>query len=157
MIPVWAVTLTYDTSPTPETLDAWEDALAGIDAHVSAAAGRTQVVAHIDTLDAPSAIEDALAHTTKVVKIDAVGIETLRDDLYEQAALAPTLPELMSAPEVGDLLGVSRQRVHQLRHTAHFPLPLVELRTGPIWDAAAIRKFAADWDRKPGRPARRAS
>ncbi len=157
MIPVWAVTLTYDTSPTPEILDAWDDALADIDAHVSAAAGRTQVIAHIDTLDASSAIENALAHTTKVVKIDAVGIEALRDDLYEQAALAPTLPELMSAPEVGDLLGVSRQRVHQLRRTARFPLPLVELRTGPIWDAAAIRKFAADWDRKPGRPARRAS
>jgi hypothetical protein len=49
-------------------------------------------------------------------------------------------------------LGVSRQRVHKLRSMPEFPAPLAELRGGSVWDAAAVRKFAARWERKPGRP-----
>lgn len=62
------------------------------------------------------------------------------------------MPELMSAAEIADELGVSRQRVHQLRELAAFPAPLADLRGGVVWDAAAIRKFAQEWERKPGRP-----
>jgi hypothetical protein len=67
-------------------------------------------------------------------------------------AKAPTMPELMSAAEIADALGVRRQRVHQLRQMASFPAPLAELRGGAVWDAAAVRKFAEGWERKPGRP-----
>jgi hypothetical protein len=64
------------------------------------------------------------------------------------------MPELMSAAEIAVELGVARQRVHQLRSTAAFPAPLAELRGGAVWDAAAVRKFAREWERKPGRPPR---
>jgi hypothetical protein len=47
--------------------------------------------------------------------------------------------------------------VHQLRSTAAFPAPLAELRGGAVWDAAAVRKFAREWERKSGRPAGRTS
>jgi hypothetical protein len=51
-------------------------------------------------------------------------------------------PDLMSAAEIVEALGVARQRLHQLRSTAAFPAPLAELRGGAVWDAAAVRKFA---------------
>ncbi|PZS25782.1 MAG: hypothetical protein DLM61_19430 [Pseudonocardiales bacterium] len=74
--------------------------------------------------------------------------------LVEAEAAAPTLPELLGATEVAALLGVSRQRVHQL-HTGHpaFPAALVEVAMGPLWDARAIARFERDWDRRPGRRA----
>ena len=58
----------------------------------------------------------------------------------------------MSAAEIADLLGVRRQRVHQLRSTRGFPAPLAELRGGAVWDARAIRRFLDTWERRPGRP-----
>ena len=70
---------------------------------------------------------------------------------------APTMPELMSAAEIADELGVSRQRVHKLREMATFPLPLAELRGGAVWDAVAVRTFAENWKRKPGRPSANAA
>ena len=60
----------------------------------------------------------------------------------------------MSAAEIADELGVARQRVYQLRATTAFPALLAELRGGAVWDAAAVRKFAQDWERKLGRPRR---
>lgn len=60
--------------------------------------------------------------------------------------------DLMGPAEISDLLGVSRQRVHQLQSTAAFPKPLAHLRCGAIWDAADIEQFARDWPRTPGRP-----
>lgn len=71
----------------------------------------------------------------------------------------PSMPELLGATEVGELLEVSRQRVHQLK-TEHpdFPAPLVEVAMGPLWDERAITRFARDWNRRPGRrPASAAS
>jgi hypothetical protein len=66
----------------------------------------------------------------------------------------PTIPTLLGASEVAAMLGVSRQRVHQLhRENPAFPAPLVEVAMGPLWDEQAIDKFARQWERKPGRPA----
>lgn len=60
--------------------------------------------------------------------------------------------DALGSSEVGELLGVSRQRVHQL-HREHpdFPPPLVLVSMGPLWDEAAVEKFAQVWDRRPGR------
>jgi hypothetical protein len=59
----------------------------------------------------------------------------------------------MSAAEIAQELGISRQRVHQLRRTAMFPAPLADLRGVAVWDAVAVQKFSGDWKRQPGRPA----
>lgn len=60
--------------------------------------------------------------------------------------------DALGSSEVGALLGVSRQRVHQL-HREHpdFPPPLVQVSMGLLWDEAAVEKFAQLWDRRPGR------
>ena len=57
-------------------------------------------------------------------------------------------------PEVAEILGVSRQRVHQLIQAYDdFPAPEAELAVGRIWKRAVILEWARDHPRKPGRPA----
>lgn len=100
-------------------------------------------------LDAAEKTASEVAH---VLDAEPIGMEILRETEWRRRAEAPTMPELMSAAEIADELSVSRQRVHQLRELAGFPAPLAELRGGAVWDATAVRKFAHEWERKPGRP-----
>ena|ERR1700728_1397093 len=51
---------------------------------------------------------------THIGHLDVVGVETLELAEYDRRADEPTIPELVSAPEAATLLGVKRQRVHQL-------------------------------------------
>jgi hypothetical protein len=150
----WTVTITVsDDDVTPETMIEWAELLQDFDAS-TARPRRGQVTLHLylnagDPLKATcvacDAVVERLARTP-------VAIETITEAEYSRRADEPTMPELMSAAEIADELGVSRQRVHKLRSTAAFPLPLAELRGGAVWDAAAVRKFAENWNRKPGRP-----
>jgi len=82
-----------------------------------------------------------------------VRAEAVRQDVLHQEVEQPTLPELVSAPEAAEILGVSSQRLHELaRAGREFPAPVYELKTGRLWLRYAIVAFAACWDRKPGRP-----
>jgi len=83
-----------------------------------------------------------------IVRAEAV----LQDALDAQNA-RPTLPELVSVPEVAEILGVSPQRVRELAGAnPRFPEAMYELRTGKLWLREAIDAFADRWERKPGRP-----
>lgn len=85
----------------------------------------------------------------------AARVVAVREDVQEEDLSAPTLPDLVSAPEAGEILGVAPQRVHQLAtDDPEFPEPLYRLRTGKIWDRHAIKAYGARRSRKPGRPAR---
>lgn len=64
----------------------------------------------------------------------------------------PTYPEMLGAAEVADTLGVSRQRVDELRRAGRLPEPIAELRASPVWPRPAIDRFLETWERKPGRP-----
>jgi hypothetical protein len=82
-----------------------------------------------------------------------VRAEAIRQDVLDAENARPTLPELVSAPEAGEILGVSPQRVHELAAgKAGFPEPMYELRTGKLWLRSAIEAFSQRWERKPGRP-----
>lgn len=85
------------------------------------------------------------------------GASICAGDVFESEALLPDTPELLAATDVAELLGVSRQRVHQLSERAEFPAPYARLGSGPIWTRPAIEAFDRAWTRKPGRPARAAS
>lgn len=67
----------------------------------------------------------------------------------------PTIPELVSGVEAAAILGVSRQRVHQLSagHSM-FPTPVARLASGSVWLRAGVEGFARRWPRKVGRPAK---
>ena len=56
--------------------------------------------------------------------------------------------------EVAALLGVSRQRVAELRGREDFPTPVAELAAGPVWTESSLRRFIEAWPRRPGRPRR---
>lgn len=84
-----------------------------------------------------------------------VAVEVLEWADFERKLEEPAIPERVSAPEVGRMLGGSRQRVHQLlAEHKQFPAPLLRLGSGPGWTAAAIRALDERWTRKPGRPAK---
>lgn len=54
--------------------------------------------------------------------------------------------ELVGVGEIADLLGVSKQRVDQLRRDKRrrvlFPEPIAELRAGPVW----AKRDVVAWD-----------
>lgn len=84
-----------------------------------------------------------------------VDVRVVEWERFERELDRPTMPDLVSSVEAAELLGVSRQRVHQLASEhPDFPEPLATLRTGPLWVRAGIESFAERWDRRPGRRAR---
>lgn len=86
---------------------------------------------------------------------ELVDLRVCTPDVYAAEAFRPDIPELLAATDVAEVLGVSRQRVHQL-HNDHpnFPAPFARLGTGPIWTRPVIEHFDQVWTRKPGRPAK---
>ncbi len=89
-----------------------------------------------------------------LVSVETLDRRVVRWDLFESELDVPNFPDIVSATEAAAILGVSRQRVHQLmREHPGFPEPLYHLRgTGPLWVRAGIEAFARRWDRRPGRP-----
>jgi hypothetical protein len=152
----WVVTYTFDVAPTDNVLDGWADVLESVDASVA----RLPMIGIDVTVYADGhlpifmAAEMMAGEVTTVIHAEPVGVSITRESVHRVSAESPTMPELMSAAEIAEELGVARQRVHQLRSMAAFPAPLAELRGGAVWDAAAVRKFSAEWARKPGRPPR---
>lgn len=59
----------------------------------------------------------------------------------------PDVPPLVAANEIGDMLGVSRQRVTQLATSAGFPTPVAVLSVGRIW----LREDIVAWAERTGR------
>jgi hypothetical protein len=151
----WVITFTFDADPPVETMDKWETQLDGFDASVARVPTRGVDVTvyappNLGLFDALSKMQGEVLHV-----VDAgqpIGVEIVTELEHRRRAEAYTMPELMSAAEIAEELEISRQRVHQLRSTAGFPEPLADLRGGAVWDAAAVRKFARTWERKPGRP-----
>lgn len=55
--------------------------------------------------------------------------------------------------EVAEILGVSKQRVSELRQSGRFPSPVAEIAAGPVWTVSSLDRFIDTWDRRPGRRA----
>ena len=51
---------------------------------------------------------------------------------------------LVGAAEIGEMLGVGRQRVHQLTTRPDFPEPVVVLSMGKVWHREDVER----WDRE---------
>lgn len=63
----------------------------------------------------------------------------------------PVIPGLVGITEIGEILGVSRQRAHAITATANFPSAVAHLAAGPVYLESAVRAFAAV-PRRAGRP-----
>jgi hypothetical protein len=82
-----------------------------------------------------------------VVRTEAVEADTFHAQLE-----VSNFPDVLGTTEVTELLGVSRQRLHELRHANRFPEPAYELAATPLWIRSTVDSFLAGWERKPGRP-----
>jgi hypothetical protein len=65
--------------------------------------------------------EKMVGEVTNVIRAEPVGVSVIRESVHALRAESPTMPELMSAAEIAEELGVARQRVHQLRSMSTFP------------------------------------
>lgn len=161
---VWAVTVdmeTYEALDERTLVDMGEHA-EDLDGSVSSRGldgpGFTLRV----EVDAPGMTEavgyglEAAAKLAAQAGIHAVPVSALAEtpELADLHAMQPDTPELLAATDVAEVLGVSRQRVHQLTARPDFPAAYVRLGSGPVWTRPAIEHFDRIWDRKPGRPAR---
>jgi hypothetical protein len=112
------------------------------------------------TVAAPSPVEAgrrALEIFEKALAEAGVGpAEVARLDVmteaYQDADLDRPPREYAGLSEVAKILGVSKQRVSELRRRRDFPHPVAELAAGPVWDRTSLNHFIAGWARKPGRP-----
>jgi hypothetical protein len=102
-----------------------------------------------------TALVESLAAKAGMPRWPAVRVEAVREDVLDEENARPNLPDLVSAPEAADILGVTSQRLHELAASnREFPEPLYELRAGKLWLRQAVEAFAEGWERKPGRPDR---
>jgi hypothetical protein len=91
--------------------------------------------------------------TNHLPEAQLCSLRVLSEEQLEREAFAPSVPELAGAADVAEVLGVSRQRVHQLAsQNRQFPEPVARVAGGPVWTLAAIEWFASVWERRAGRP-----
>jgi len=91
-----------------------------------------------------------LAHRG-IARVEVVDAQYLDRELTRE-------PEsFLGVSEIAELLGVSRQRVAELRAREDFPWPVAELAAGPVWTLSSLKRFIAGWPRRPGRPRRSAA
>ena len=111
---------------------------------ITVGAGDVGVQAWVQASDWQAAVED-VARTLRAAAGDVVEARVLPWAEFEAELERPTLPDLVSGPEAAEILGVSRQRVHQLAHQhPDFPAPAYRLRagccgSGPVSSAAHPR------------------
>lgn len=84
--------------------------------------------------------------------VDVARLEVITPAEQEAGLARPLIPELIGLTEVAEILGVSKQRVAQLRDRPEFPEPVAELASGPVWTRPSLNHFIEGWSRKPGRP-----
>ena len=61
--------------------------------------------------------------------------------------VAMVAKHLVGVTEIAEMLGISRQRAHQLTRAEGFPAPVAELSAGRIWN----RDEVEEWGREAGR------
>jgi predicted DNA-binding transcriptional regulator AlpA len=120
------------------------------------------VTMSIEAPDAVQAVHRASKLLLPLVQAAGFSIEPVREVRAREAeALSAELersnfPDIVGTTEAAELLGMSRQRIHELRSAGRFPEPMVELAAGPIWLRRAIEAFA-EVKRPGGRPKKRNS
>lgn len=106
-------------------------------------------------MDAVERARDIFVLNTRKVGYDlgsVCRVEALKMDVLSAELERPTFPDILGTTEVAELLGVSRQRICELRTAGRFPQPIAEIAAGPMWLRPGIQAFLETWPRKAGRP-----
>jgi hypothetical protein len=157
----WAISVEFDAeSPlTADELDELSDLADETHTTVARRSGGGYVVLTTREADDPYR---AAADVTRLgiwwatelgIKARLLGASMLTSEEAAMRAQAPTIPALASAADAAHILGVSRQRVHQLsKQHPRFPPAIAHVAVGPLWTVDAIRWFGSVWERRSGRP-----
>lgn len=141
-----------------ETLAALQASLSSFNSSVEQRDERVAVTVAVEAESARAAAGVAegvvLLHARKagLRGFRAVRLEVV-DAIRSLAQFEGEVPDILGSAEVAEILGVSRQRVQQLRAEGRFPEPILELSATPIWLRRSIDAFLTSWSRRPGRPA----
>ncbi len=157
--PEGAERLTHDDERWDAFADAGADYAANVgwDASVPFEPDRYSVSLYVDAEDPFEAAGRARDIASKMVwdaglpEWPAVRLEAKTEAELDAELAEPNFPLLLGAAEVAKYLGVTRQRIAELRKRPDFPKPIVELAAGPIWLQGAVSTFVETWDRRPGR------
>ena len=104
--------------------------------------------------DEAERIADSALHDAGLENMRLQRLQVQNDAALEREITTPNMPELVGLTEIAWILGVSKQRVGQLRERDDFPKPVAELRSGPVWARPMLDRFIDDWPRRSGRPPR---
>ena len=112
-----------------------------------------QALTVLDGTSRASAIISSMAEKAHMPDWPMVRAEAVREDILGEDLERPTLPELVSAPEAAEILGVSPQRVRELARGGRvFPSAVYELKVGKLWLRDAIVAYGERRETRPGRP-----
>lgn len=123
-------------------------------AAVSAGADRINVTLTAEGPTLIAALDSAITRCLEVIPGDLVDAEIMTLAEHDRRLAEPARPPLVGIAEIAEILGVSRQRASQLQTKPDFPAPTATLRSGPVWYAGDITRFADSWARRGGRPAK---
>ena len=148
----WSVNIEFATAIDEERADEFADDLAEHSPAITVTDDTTAFRLWVEAATAMDALTIAASllipsFTQPVVDLHATKWNRFSDDLASS-----NMPALLGAAEVESMLGVTRQRLHQIRKTHDFPAPLTHVAATPLWTRAGIQAFIDRWDRTPGRP-----
>jgi hypothetical protein len=126
----------------------WGGTAGGPSATVSVRAGGPAEAADRALARFEAALDRAGIPSAPVAWVEVMTQEHLVRELEQERS------PLVGLAEVAEVLGVSKQRVSELRDREDFPRPVAELRSGPVWRLVNLQTFIGAWDRRPGRPPR---
>lgn len=106
----------------------------------------------VEALREAIAAEATAAKKAGLPEWPVVSVSVIEWNYFEMKLDDPTYPTVVGVSELADMLDVTRQRASELARSASFPTPFQELASGPVWLEPTVRRFVADWDRRPGRP-----
>lgn len=79
-----------------------------------------------------------------------VSQQVVRAEVFHAQLETMSLAETLGSAEVCEVLGITRQRLHQLRQSGRFPEPDRELTATPLWMRSTLKDFTVGWRRTPG-------
>lgn len=81
-----------------------------------------------------------------------IALHAMTIDELEREIERPVIPELVSAAEIGEMAGVSRQRADQWADSSDFPPAAVRTKAGRLWLRVSIDRWLERTPRRAGRP-----
>lgn len=143
---------------TPDDLGDLVDRLRVYGGSVSGGEGTASAQFTVDAKDAADATARATRAWREILAASIAGgwhvvrVEAMTPDEQVRVIHEPTYPNLLGVAEVATLLGVSKQRVNELKNAGRLPEPLATLASGPVWPEPWLRRFVEEWgERRSGR------